>query len=91
MQVRTSKNYVHGFIYILIHPASLSGVVVLTLKSLFHVSSWIIYTHTYLHAYVYIQKHRYMFICVCVQFFFLLGHGSVIPVKMSNDAILVTS
>ena len=25
--IGTSKNYVHGFIYILIHPASLSGVV----------------------------------------------------------------
>ena len=70
MQVRTSKNYVHGFIYILIHPASLSGVVFLTPKSLFHVSSWIIYTHAYLHAYVNIQKHRYMFIYVCVRFFF---------------------
>ena len=90
MQVSTSKNFVPGFIYILIHPASLSGVVFLTPKSLFHVSSWIIYMHAYLHAYVHIQKHRYMFICVRVQFFFL-GHGSVIPFKMSKDVIFVTS
>ena len=90
MQVSTSKNFVPGFIYILIHPASLSGVVFLTPKSLFHVSSWIIYMHAYLHAYVHIQKHRYMFICVRVQFFFL-GHGSVIRFKMSKDVIFVTS
>ena len=92
MQVSTSKNYVRGFIYILIHPASLSGVVFLTPRSLFHVSSWIIYTHAYLHAHVHIQKHRYMFIYVYVcNFFLLLGHGSIIPVKMSKDVIFVTS
>ena len=79
------------YLHINPHCTSLFGVVFLTPKSSFHVSSWIIYTHAYLHAYVHIQKHRYMFICVCVQFFFLLGHGSVIPVKMSKDVILVTS
>ena len=69
-----------------------SGVVFLTPKSLFHVSSWIINTHAYLHAYVHIQKHRYMFIYVCVRFFFLpFGHGCVIPVKMSKDVVFVTS
>ena len=72
MQVSTSKNYVHGFIYILIHPASLSGVVFLTPKSLFHVSSWIIYMRAYLYAYVHIQKHRYMFMCMCAIFFSFL-------------------